>query len=279
VPDVGVVLALLSALAYGTSDFVAGAGARRSSVGRVTLIAQPFGLVAAAIAVAVLPADSPDAGALLWGALSGVGSGLGTVSLYQGLAVGRMGVVAPLSAVVTAVVPAVVGLASGERLTAVALIGLGLAVPAVALVSAQRDSSAGSRSGAVWGVVAGGGFALLFVALDRAGADAGAWPLLPGQAVAVVVVLPFAARLMGAAARWRDAAVPGVAAGLLAGTANLLFLTATGAGDLAVVAVLTALYPAVTVVLARGVLGERWTARQVVGLVAAGVAVALITVG
>jgi uncharacterized membrane protein len=279
VPLVGVVLALLSALAYGTSDFVAGSGARRSSVGRITLIAQPFGLLTAAVAVAVFPADPPSTGALLWGALSGVGSGLGTVALYQGLAVGRMGVIAPLSAVVTAVVPAVVGLASGERLSVIALVGLGLAVPAVALVSAQRDPAAPGRSGAVWGALAGGGFALMFVALDRAGTDAGAWPLLPGQAVAVVVVLPFAVRLLGATARWGDAAAPGVVAGLLAGTANLLFLAATGAGDLAVVAVLTALYPAVTVVLARSVLGERWTTPQVVGLVAAAVAVALITVG
>jgi drug/metabolite transporter (DMT)-like permease len=278
VPDVGVVLALLAALAYGSSDFVAGAGARRSSTGRVTLIAQPFGLVAAAIAVAVFPAAPPDAPALLWGALSGVGSGLGTVALYQGLAVGRMGVVAPLSAVVSAAVPAVVGLASGEHLTALALVGLGLAVPAIALVSSQRAPAAGTRSGALWGILAGGGFALLFVALDRAGTAAGAWPLLPGQAVAVVVILPIAARLLGAA-RWRDAAAPGVVAGLLGGAANLLFLAATGAADLAVAAVLTALYPAVTVLLARGVLGERWTARQVVGLVAAGVAVVLITVG
>jgi uncharacterized membrane protein len=279
VPGVGVVLSLLAALAYGTSDFVAGTGARRTSVGRVTLIAQPFGLVAAVIAVAAFPAAAPGSATLLWGALSGVGSGLGTVALYQGLAAGRMGVVAPLSAVVTAAVPAVVGLLSGERLTAVASIGLGLALPAVALVSAQRDSAGNGRWSALWGSVAGGGFALMFVALDRAGTDAGAWPLVPGQAIAVLVVLPIAARLLGASARWRDAAVPGAVAGLLAGAANLLFLAATGAGDLAVVAVLTALYPAITVVLARGVLGEHWTGRQVLGLVAAGVAVAMITMG
>jgi uncharacterized membrane protein len=274
-----VVLGLLAALAYGSSDFVAGVGGRRSSAGRVTLIAQPFGLVAAAVALALFHGAGPSPSALLWGALSGVGSGIGTISLYQGLAVGRMGVVAPLSAVLTAALPAVVGLATGERLSAVASVGLGLAVPAVALVARQPHRDEGPGSGARFGVLAGCGFALLFIALDRAGTQAGAWPLLPGQAVAVVVVLPVALRILDPAARWRRAAAPGVVAGGLGGAANLLFLAATGAGELAVVAVLTALYPAVTILLARGVLGERWTRSQAAGLIAAGIAVGLISAG
>jgi drug/metabolite transporter (DMT)-like permease len=276
---VGVVLGLLAALAYGSSDFVAGVGGRRSSVGRVILIGQPFGLLAAAVALAPYSGAGPTQAALLWGALSGVGSGLGTISLYQGLVVGRMGVVAPLSAVLTAALPAVVGLATGERLSAVASAGLGVAVPAVALVSWQPRSSEGPASGVRFGVLAGCGFALLFVALDRAGTHAGAWPLLPGQAVAFLVVLPLALRLLDPAAQWRRAAGPGVASGILGGTANLLFLAATGVGQLAVVAVLTALYPAVTVVLARGLLGERWTRPQTAGLIAAAVAVAAISAG
>jgi drug/metabolite transporter (DMT)-like permease len=237
------------------------------------------GLVTAAVAVVVVPGDRPSAAALLWGALSGVGSGLGTVSLYQGLTAGRISVVAPLSAVLTAALPALVGLASGEHLSAVALVGLAVAVPAVALVSQQRHDGAGGPSGAPFGLLAGCGFALLFVALDRAGTAAGAWPLLPGQVVAVLVVLPVALRLLGPGTRWRSAIGPGVLAGVLGGAANLLFLAATGAGDLAVAAVLTALYPAVTVVLARLLLGERWSALQVIGLVTAGIAVGLISAG
>jgi drug/metabolite transporter (DMT)-like permease len=208
-----------------------------------------------------------------------VGSGIGTISLYQGLVVGRMGVVAPISAVLSAALPAVVGLATGERLSALAAVGLGVAVPAVALVSRQPRSGEGRGSGAWFGVLAGCGFALLFIALDRAGTRAGAWPLLPGQAVAFLVILPLALRLLDPAAQWRRAAGPGVVSGVLGGTANLLFLAATGAGQLAVVAVLTALYPAVTIVLARGLLGERWTRAQAVGLLAAGVAVGLISAG
>jgi drug/metabolite transporter (DMT)-like permease len=274
-----VVLGLLAALAYGCSDFIAGVGGRRSSVGRVILTGQPFGLVAAAVALAPFHGTGPSTAALLWGALSGVGSGIGTISLYQGLVVGRMGVVAPLSAVLTAALPAVVGLATGERLSAVAAVGLAVAVPAVALVSWQPRGGEGSASGVRFGVVAGCGFALLFIALDRAGTQAGAWPLLPGQAVAFLVILPLALRLLDPAARWRRAAGPGVVSGVLGGTANLLFLAATGAGRLAVVAVLTALYPAVTILLARGLLDERWTRSQAAGLIAAGIAVGLISAG
>ena len=112
----GVLLALLAALCYGSSDFTAGAGGRRSDPSAVTVIAQPFGLLAAAVAVIALAARSPTPHALWWGALSGVGSGVGTVSLYRGLAVARMSVVAPLSAVLSAALPALAGLLLGEHL-------------------------------------------------------------------------------------------------------------------------------------------------------------------
>jgi len=111
----GVVLALLSALCYGSSDFTAGVGGRRSDPAAVTVIAQPFGLVAAAVAVIALSARSPTPHALWWGALSGVGSGVGTVSLFRGLAVAPMSVVAPLSAVLSAALPVVAGLLLGEH--------------------------------------------------------------------------------------------------------------------------------------------------------------------
>jgi drug/metabolite transporter (DMT)-like permease len=278
----GVVLALLSALCFGSSDFAAGLGGRRSDPSAITAIAQPLGLVAAAIAVIMFSARSPTPHVLWWGALSGIGSGMGTISLYRGLAVARMSVVAPLSAVLTAALPALAGLLLGEQLTAVAWAGIAIAMPAIVLVSVQPDGGHGSRrAGIVTGLVAGAGFALLFIALDRAGTSAGAWPLLPGQAVAAVVVLAWAAPARNRPSRkaWSQAWRIGVAAGALSGIANLLYLAATGAGQLAVVAVMTALYPAVTVLLARVILHERWSRLQVIGLAAAAVAVAAISIG
>lgn len=278
----GVVLALLSALCYGSSDFAAGVGGRRSDPTAVTVIAQPFGLLAAAVAVSVLSGRSPAPHALWWGALSGVGSGVGTVSLYRGLAVARMSVVAPLSAVLSAALPAVAGLLLGNRLAALAWAGIVIAMPAVTLVSLQPGEGHGSRrAGIVSGLIAGAGFALLFIALDRAGTSAGAWPLLPGQAVAVLTVAAWAAPARNRPGRktWSQAWRIGVAAGVLGGMANLLFLAATGAGQLAVVAVVTALYPAVTVVLARLTLHERWSRPQLIGLAVSAVAVAAISIG
>lgn len=278
----GVVLALLSALCYGSSDFTAGVGGRRSDPAAVTVVAQPFGLVAAAVAVIALSARLPTAHALWWGALSGVGSGVGTVSLYRGLAIARMSVVAPLSAVLSAALPALAGLLLGEHLKALAWAGIVLALPAVALVSLQPAGRQGSRrAGIVTGLVAGAGFALLFIALDRAGTATGAWPLLPGQAVAVMMVVAWAvpARNRPDRKAWSQAWRIGLAAGVLGGMANLLYLAATGAGQLAIVAVVTALYPAVTIVLARLTLHERWSRLQVIGLVASAVAVAAISIG
>lgn len=276
-------LALLSALCYGSSDFAAGWGGRRATFGAVTIIGQPFGLVAALVALTFARGQGPAAGPLLWGALSGVGSGVGTVILYRGLTLGRMSVVAPLSAVVTSVVPVLVGLALGERLAALPLAGVVLAVPASLLVSLRPVRAEGGvargHSGVVEGLAAGAAFALLFIALDRAGTRSGAWPLVPGQAVAVVCALGIAWRSLSGDPGWRKAARPAIAAGILGGAANLLFLAATGPGRLAVVAVLTALYPAVTIVLARLVLEEGWSRVQVVGLILAGLAIVLITAG
>jgi drug/metabolite transporter (DMT)-like permease len=279
---VGVLLALLSALCYGSSDFTAGVGGRRGDPSAVTAIAQPFGLIAAAVAVIALSARSPAPHALWWGALSGVGSGMGTISLYRGLAVARMSVVAPLSAVLSAALPALAGFLLGEHLTALAWVGIAIAMPAIALVSLQPADGQGSRrAGIVTGIVAGAGFALLFIALDRAGTSAGAWPLLPGQAVAAVMVLAWTASPRNRPARkaWSQAWRHGIAAGVLGGIANLLYLAATGAGQLAIVAVVTALYPAVTILLARLTLHERWSRLQIIGLVTSAIAVTAISIG
>jgi drug/metabolite transporter (DMT)-like permease len=273
---VAALLGLLAAIGYGAADFVGGLGGRRTRPGVVAVLSQACGLVAASIAVLVVPGVGPTAPVLLWGALGGVGSGIGNASLYRGLARGRMGVVAPLSAIATAAIPALIGILLGERLTALAIIGVVLALPAIALVSGFSPSTFPRMVEVGWGFLAGGGFALLFVALDIAGTGSGGWPLVPGQAVAVVVSLAISWADLGRGVPWRPALGAGALAGLLAQAANLFFLAAAGAGQLAVVAVLTALYPAVTVVLAAVLLRERIDRYQLGGLAIAAVAVTLI---
>jgi drug/metabolite transporter (DMT)-like permease len=191
-----------------------------------------------------------------------------------------MGVVATLSGLLTAVIPVLVGLALDEGLSAVSAIGIVIAVPAIGIVSWTPGSRAGEGpSGAIWGVLAGIGFALLFVALDRAGTGSGAWPLVAAQTVALVLIAPLAIPALRGADLAAPAPAQMLAAGLVSGLANLAFLAATREGALAVVAILTALYPGVTVILARLVLGERWTRLQDVGLVAAFVAAVLVGAG
>lgn len=278
-----VVLALLSAISYGAGDFTAGLASRRISAGIVTAVTQTFGLLAALTALSFFSGVGPRGSALAWGALSGVGSAIGTLALYQGLAVARMTVVATLSGVLTAVIPVVVGLALGNNLSVFAAAGIVVAVPAILLVSWQPGGGAAAADsrGALYGILAGVGFGLLFVALDRAGTRSGAWPLVPGQLVSVILLTPLAIRgIRRSTETRRSRAVPlTIVTGVLSATANLLFLAATGHGELAVVAVLAALYPAVTVLLARALLAERWTRSQVVGLVAAVIAVVLVSAG
>lgn len=284
---VGPVLALLAALAYGSSDFAAGVAARRVAAVPVAVVSQTVGLLVIVAAVLIYPGAGPSAGALTWGAISGVGVGVGTLALYQGLSVGAMSVVAPVSAVLAAALPAVVGLLGGETLPVSGLIGLVVGVVAIGLVSATSSPGPTSGSGASrrpWGAIgfgtlSGAGFALLFIALDRAGTHTGAWPILPSQAVALALTMALAVMRGHRPTRsWRPAVPLALFTGISGAAATLLFLIATGTGKLAVVAVITALYPAATVILARLLLAERWTRLQIVGLLAAAAAIALISV-
>lgn len=308
-----IVFALLSALTYGVSDFTAGLASRRMAAGIVATTTLALGVLTALVAVIVFPGDGLRAGALLWGALSGLGSALGTLSLYEGLAVARMSVVATLSAVLTAVIPVLVGVVLGNHLGPLAIAGIVLAVPAIGLVSASPSDEApggtggegaasvsADRAGLRYGCLAGAGFALLFIALDRAGTRSGAWPLVPGQLVSLTCLVPFGLRGLGGLAGLRGLRGVGevggvgglggagrpsartvvllIVTGVLSATANLLYLAATGRGELAIVAVLSALYPAATVLLARVVLSERWSRPQIAGLAAAAIAIVLVTV-
>jgi drug/metabolite transporter (DMT)-like permease len=279
---VAVAFALASALCYGVSDYLAGVTSRAWDSRVVTAIAQFIGLVTAVVAVLLFPGDGPAMAPAAWGALSGIGSAIGVLALYQGLAVGSMNVVAPLCGVLTCVIPAVIGVLLGDQLTAVELAGITLAVPAVALVSRQQRPASGPRrtGGAPLGLLAGAGFGLLFVALDQAGTQHGAWPLLPGQAVSLLLVLPFTRHGLRTAARpgARTLATTAVA-GILSGGANLLYLVATRYGELAIVGVVSSLYPAGTVLIARFRLAERWSRVQVTGMITAVVAVIFVVIG
>lgn len=281
----GILLGLAAALAYGLSDFVGGIASRRTTAWPVALLAGLGGLVGAVALAVAFPAD-PSLGHLLWGALSGVGSGVGGAFLYRGFATGRMGVVAPVSAVGAAVVPVVVGVATGERPGVLVWLGILAALPGIWLVAMSPDEEAAEAAapaatpaGVVDGALAGLGFGVLFVALGQVPEGAGYLPLVSGQATSLVAIAVLATAF---GAPWLPRArseLWGLAAGVLASVAVLCFLLATQTGLLTVAAVLTSLYPAFTVLLAMSVLREHVFATQALGLVLCGAAVGLVAAG
>ncbi len=276
--NVVVLLSLCAALTYGLSDFIGGVLARRASAWAVAVASQAAALVLAAFAALVASA-TPSASALAWGALAGIGGAAGNVLIYRGLGSGRMTVVAPVSAIASAVLPIVAGI-GGERPGLVALIGVAAALPAVWLVSGGGAGLRGAnRSDVVNGLGAGLGFGTQFSALGQIPADAGLTPLALSQAVSVACIVIAA---MALSAPWvpRDRySRLGGFAGVLAGIATICFQLATQSGMLTIAGVLTSLYPAVTVVMAAALLRERVRPLQGVGLLLAGTSVALIAAG
>ena len=273
-------LASASSLAYGAADFLGGVAARGAHVLRVVVIAAPASLV---VELLLWPAvgASFDAGAVAWGAASGVASAAAFALLYRTLAIGPMSVLSPVTALVSAALPVSVGLIGGERLSGLAVAGIALALVAVVVVSGGTDTRGlrPSRSALALAFGAGTAIALQLVCLDQAPNDSGVAPLIVGRAVSSAVVLGAAFTLRAHLGDTRPSLSASAAAGALDSLANLAFLLAVRDGDLAVIAVITALYPAATVLLARVILAERIGRTQLAGLGLAAVAVSLLAVG
>jgi drug/metabolite transporter (DMT)-like permease len=301
-----VVLALASAIGYGSSDFAAGLASRRAGIIQVTLLASLVSTVVVAAAVPFAASHPPSAAALAWGAGAGLGGTAGGLALYFGFRQAAFSVAGPLSAVGAAGFSVLAGLLFGERPTALAMTGIVLALPAIVGVSASaagadRDTEVVAdaenspgvdapgpgpgvtlgrpAAGVLGGLIAGAGFALLFIGLDRAGSGSGLWPVAAASVAELASAFGVAAvtgnvRLPGGRVRWLA-----VMTGVTGASGTILYFFATHEGFLAVTAVLTSLYPAVTIVLARTVLGERLTGWRLAGLALAAACVALIAAG
>lgn len=273
-----IVLSLVSALAYGISDFLGGIFAKRASAWQIAVVGQTSsGVFSLGAAIAI--GGSPTAHDLVFGALAGLGGGFGAAFLYRGLSTARMSVVAPLSGVGTALIPAAVGLATGDRPSAWALLGILVAFPAIIMISRVADDSPAHRSGILDGVLAGVGFGLLFTFLGQVGDGGGLYPLALSQATSILSVIATAIVLRQSWVPRERAAWNAAVMGPLGALAQGAFLYATQHGLLSVVSVISSLYPASTVLLAAVVLREQIQRWQGVGLVLAAFAVALVAAG
>lgn len=269
--------------AYGASDFLGGVATKRSPVQMVLVVSQATGLLLAAIAVAAAGQHMPSAAVIGRGALSGVLGVTGVAILYRGLARRPMVVVAPLAAVVGALVPVAWGLARGERPRPAALVGVAFALGAAALVSirlgAKRAEPGRRWSAAALAAAAGACFGWIFVLLAGVPATAGLWPLLAWRVAALILVVPSLIVARPAVSLDRATATSGGGAGALETLGIALYLVAARHGLVALVGAVSSLYPAATVLLARVVLGERLSRLQLAGLAMAVVGIGLVGLG
>ena len=323
-----IVFALAAAVLYGSADFLGGAATRQSRALSVASLSVPAGAVVMLLAAVVAGGPLPTAG-LGWALAAGAFGAIGLITFYNGLAAGPMSVVAPVSALVSTIVPVGVAVASGERLGAPVYAGAAVCLVAIVLVSLEggtrsretparkaparggeiagseipgggipaRRAVGAARShgpggwarylgghpavrGFAYGIAAGTMFGVFFVFLRNAGTSGVFWPVCTARLANCAVVLG-AAVIAGARPAGREAGarvlVAATASGVLDASANVFYVLATRAGLFGIAAVLTSLYPGITVLLARVVLRERMRAVQRVGLLLAAAGVVLVT--
>jgi len=276
----GIGLGLLSSVAWGISDFLGGLQSRRISALTVLLVTQPVGLVLA-LAVALSAGGDPlSTDDLVIAIAGGSAAVLALGAFYRAMALGSVSVVATIGAL-GVLVPVVVGLAQGEQPAAVQGAGAALAIGGVILVAREPDPEWRSANRVTIGLaaLAALGFGLFFTALDAASGSQPAWTIVAARGGGVATLLVAAAFLRPSMRIAHDMYPPLVAIAFCDIAANSLFALATQRGLLSLVAVAGSLYSAVTVLLARVVLGERLATPQRGGVVLALAGVALIAAG
>lgn len=275
-----VVLGLLAAVFYGVGDFAGGFASRAYSSVTILLYSYPVGAVLMAI---MLPffGGTPSVRVVVFGILGGAAGLIGVTIMYQLMVTAPMNVISPVTAVLAAIVPIVVGVVIGERPALIAWFGIALGLLAVVLVSrTTEDHPHGVIALRVLllAALAGLGFGLYFVFLARAGRDSGLWPLLISRVSSALLIIPLAAgRRAFARVSGRTLAIA-LGAGACDALANMFFLLASREGLLSLASVLTSLYPAVTVVLAIVLLREHVSRVQMCGLGLAAASIVLITI-
>jgi drug/metabolite transporter (DMT)-like permease len=273
-----IALALGASLCWGTGDFLGGLGARRMSTLTVLAVSAFAGLVAVAVLVAVQGDGPPPGEAIALAACAGLAGAVGLGALFRGMAVGAIAVVAPISSA-AAVIPVVVGLVMGDRPSGLQLAGMAVVLVGVALAS--REPGTGERrlaTGVPLALLAALGFGLYFLLMDPASDDGALWAVLVARSASTVAATAVALALRAGLPRAGDLPLL-VTVGIFDASANAMLAVALTKGLVGLVAVLSSLYPVVTVLLARAVLGERVARAQRTGVALALGGVAVIAAG
>lgn len=274
-----VLLAIASALFVGGADFIGGVTSRRASAARVAATAQLAGLflvVPAALVVGAERVTRMDAG---WSIASGLVVGVGLMLFYMAMARGTVSVVAPLAAVIGALVPVGYALVRGERPGTVVLAGIALAVVAIGLVSSAPETGSTGRAGLGLAVVAGVLFGVFYVLLALTGDGAGLWPIALSRVGSTVALIPVAVIATHGLDPGRVARPAVGAIAILEVSAGITLLLALQRGPVSVATVLASLYPVMTTFLATALLRERLQPTQLVGVGLALAAITMISLG
>ena len=273
-----ILLGLASAVSWGAGDFSGGLASKRTSAYSVVALSQFVSLVLLITIAFLLPEEEISSQDIILGALAGVCGAAGLVILYSGLARGPMGVVAPVTAVVAAIVPVVFSIFIEGLPLPRQIVGFGIALISVWLISRTDLNRRFHLSDLLLPVFAGIGFGIFFILIDRVSESAIWWPLVSARTASICLVL-------GIAIIQRKLEVPVVnqlpiiaLAGIFDTGGNAFFALATRLGRLDIAAILSSLYPAITVLLAWIILKERLTIYQWIGVVMVFLAVVLITI-
>lgn len=268
-------------MSYGIGDYCGGRSSRDADSFVVTFVGQLFSLVLLGAALLAFGDSAPPLRDWLWGAAGGVGGFVGLSLFYLALSKGAMTVVAPLTAMVSSILPVAAGVILGERPNALGYLGIVIALAGIALVTgavglAHQKTTA---SIAVLAVLGGCGFGWMYVCLDRAHEEAGMWPLLGARIASISIsgVVILARHSDGP--RFVGIGLLAMVAGMFDMAANILFVVANHRGLLSLVSVIASLYPVSTIVLAMRIDRERVTRSQVGGMALAALALALVSLG
>jgi len=277
-----VILATTTAALFGFSDFLGGLASRKDTALAVTARAYLLGVVVMIAAVLAFPGSRVAPADLAWGVAGGLCGGLGVMSLYAALACGRMSIVAPTTAALSGSLPALFDLVRGTAVRPVALAGLGLAIVAVIVVSAtagETEEHELPRRALLLSIASGVLFAGSFLSFSFAGHDSGFAPLVAARIVSGGLLTLLAVVRLGRVRLSKGALAPTIGAGVLDALATVSMITAIRVGPLAIASVLGSLYPVVTILLARFVLGERLKGLQRLGIALALAAVLMAALG
>jgi drug/metabolite transporter (DMT)-like permease len=286
-----ILLALAAAVLYGSGDFLGGVASRRAHVLAVLMLADTAGVIVA-LAVSVMSPGAVRLAGLAWGISAGLIGGLGLIIFYVGLATGPMSVVAPVSGLVSTILPVAVALSEGERPGAGVYAGALLCLVAIVLASSAGGTSSADDASATprparpgpgravaYGIASGAAFGLFFLLIRNAGQSGPLWPVAAGRIGELAIVLIAAAVLRrGLLPRGADRRLllAAAGAGAIDVVANICYVEATRSGMFGLAVVLASLYPGVTVLLARLVLGERLRPVQRAGLGLAAIGILLV---